>query len=160
MDFFVVVAVVGVALLLVELLLPTGGVLAALGAAGLVAAGVLALGEDSGYADYVGPGLIALGVLSLLTFVFVARKVIAAHRDMPVRTGSEELVGALAEARSTLDPQGQVWLEGALWGARLADGTGSVRMGDRVRVEAVDGLTLVVQPVEPSSQSPTEEGAS
>ena len=37
---------------------------------------------------------------------------IAAHRDQPVRTGTEELIGASAEARSTIDPEGQVWLAG------------------------------------------------
>ena len=160
MDFFVVVALLGVALLIVELLLPTGGVLAALGAAGLVAAGVLALGDDSSYADYVGPGLIALGILSLVTFFVVARKVLAAHREEPVRTGSEELVGALAEARSALDPEGQVWIEGALWRARLPSGVEPVRIGDRVTVEAVEGLTLVVRPAAATpSTGPAEEGA-
>ena len=159
-DFFVVVALVGIALLIAELLLPTGGVLAALGAAGLVGAGVLALGDDADYADYVGPGLIALGILSLVTFFVVARKVLAAHRDEPIRTGSEELVGALAEARSALDPEGQVWIEGALWRARLAGDVGPVRVGDRVTVEAVEGLTLVVRPVAATpSADPAEEGA-
>ena len=43
---------------------------------------------------------------------------IAAHRDEQVRTGSEEMVGSVAEARTTLDPEGQVWIEGALWRAR------------------------------------------
>lgn len=160
MDFFVVVALLGVALLFAELLLPTGGVLAALGAAGLVAAGVLALGDDSGWADYAGPGLIALGILSLIAFFVVARKVLVAHRDEPIRTGSEELVGAVAEAREALDPEGQVWIEGALWGARLAEGVGQVRMGDRVTVEAVEGLTLVVRPLAATpSTGPAEEGA-
>lgn len=160
MDFFIAVALVGIALLIAELLLPTGGVLAALGAAGLVGAGVLALGDDADYADYVGPGLIALGILSLITFFVVARKVLAAHRDEPIRTGSEELVGAFAEARSALDPEGQVWIEGALWGARLADGGGPVRVGDRVTVEAVEGLTLVVRPAAATpSTDPAEEGA-
>jgi membrane-bound serine protease (ClpP class) len=159
-DFFVVVALIAIGLLVTELMLPTGGVLAALGAAGLVVAGMLALGESAGYTDYVGPGLIALGVLSLVTFFVVARKVLAAHRDEPVRTGSEELIGADAEARSTLDPEGQVWIEGALWGARLADGVEPVRMGDRVTVEAVEGLTLVVRPAAATpSKDPAEEGA-
>ena len=40
MDTFVVVALIGFALLVAELLLPTGGVLAALGALGLIAGGV------------------------------------------------------------------------------------------------------------------------
>jgi len=160
MDVFVVVALVGLALLLTELLLPTGGALAALGAAGLVGAGVLALESDSGGADFVGPGLIALGVLSLATFFLVARKVLKAHRDEPVRTGAEELVGAVAEARSAIDPEGQVWIEGALWRARLAGGgAGPARLGDRVRVAAVDGLTLLVQP-EPPATGQAEEGAS
>jgi membrane-bound serine protease (ClpP class) len=159
MDAFVLVALIGIALLLAELLLPTGGMLAALGAAGLVVGGVLALGSDTDAADYVGPALIALGVLSFVSFFFVARKVLEAHRAGGVRTGAEELLGAVAEARTPLDPTGQVWLAGALWSARLADGAGSLRSGDRVRVEAVEGLTLVVRP-EPSSRGPSEQGAS
>ena len=39
MEAFVVVALIGFGLLLAELLLPTGGMLAAIGVAGLVAAG-------------------------------------------------------------------------------------------------------------------------
>jgi membrane-bound serine protease (ClpP class) len=157
-DFFVVLALIGIGLLLAELLLPTGGVLAALGAAGLVAGGVVALESDASNADFIGPALIALGLLSLVTFFVVARKVLEAHRDEPVRTGPEELVGALAEARSALDPEGQVWIEGALWRARVSDGGEPVRLGDRVRVDAVEGLTLMVRPEPPPGQA--EEGAS
>jgi membrane-bound serine protease (ClpP class) len=158
-DAFVIVALLGVVLLAAELLLPTGGVLAVLGAAGLVAGGVLALNEDSAASDYIGPGLITLGVLSIVTFFVVGRKVLAAHRDEPVRTGAEELVGALAEARTSIDPEGQVWIEGALWAARLAGGEGRADVGDRVRVEAIEGLTLLVRP-EPPSTGPAKEGAS
>jgi membrane-bound serine protease (ClpP class) len=158
MEAFVVIALIGVALLLAELLLPTGGVLAAIGCAGLVAGGVVALDSDSSAADYVGPALITLGVLSAITFYVVARKVYDAHRDQPVRTGSEELVGATGEARSTIDPEGRVWLEGTLWSARLAGAGAPARPGDRVTVEAVDGLTLVVRPQSPSA--PANEGGS
>lgn len=158
METFVVIALVALALLLAELLLPTGGVLAAVGAAGLVAAGVVALDSNSDGADVIGPALITLGILSGVTFYFVARKVIAAHRDQPVRTGSEELLGASAEARSTLDPDGQVWLEGALWRARLSSGETPARSGDRVTVEAIDGLTLVVRPQSPAAQATEGEG--
>jgi membrane-bound serine protease (ClpP class) len=159
MDVAIVIALVGVALLVAELLLTTGGVLAALGALGLVAGGVLALESDSSAADYVGPALIALGVLSLVAFYFITRKVVEAHRDQPVRTGTEELVGSVAEARSNLDPEGQVWVGGTIWSARLAGTETPVRLGDRVRVDAVDGLTLVVRP-EPTPAGKAEEGAS
>lgn len=160
MDVFVVIALVAVVLLLAELMLPTGGALAALGALGLIGAGVYALTaeSDSSAADWAGPALITLGVLCLVTSYVVGRKVLAAHREQPVRTGSEELIGASAEVRTSLDPEGQVWIEGALWRARLAGEAGPLRPGDRVTVEAVDGLTLVVR-----SGSPAEapaEGAS
>ncbi len=158
MDAFVIVALIGVVLLVVELLLPTGGVLAMLGALGMIVGGVIALDSDAEAAEYIGPALITLGLLSAVTFFFVARKVIAAHRDEPVRTGSEELIGATAEARTSLDPEGQVWIEGALWRARLVDGADEVRIGDRVTVEAVAGLTLMVRPQPPSAE-PAEEGA-
>ncbi len=158
MEAFVVIALAGFVLLLAELLLPTGGVLAALGAAGLIAAGVIALGSDSSAADYAGPGLITLGILSAVTFYVVARKVVEAHRDQPVRTGTEELMGASAEARTTIDPEGRVWLEGTLWAARLADRSDPAQPGDRVTVEAVDGLTLVVRPQPRSAQTNEGEG--
>ncbi len=158
MEAFVVIALIGFALLVAELLLPTGGLLAAVGAAGLVAGGIVALGSDSSAADIAGPGLITLGILSGVTFYFVARKVIAAHRDQPVRTGTEELIGAGAEARSAIDPEGKVWLEGTLWAARLAAGSSPARLGDRVTVEAVDGLTLVVRSQPQTAQ--TNEGGS
>jgi membrane-bound serine protease (ClpP class) len=157
MDVAAVLGLIGVSLLVGELLLSTGGVLAALGALGLVTGGIFALESDSGGADVVGPALIALGVLSVVAFYFITRKVIEAHRDQPVRTGAEELIGAVGEARGALDPKGQVWVGGTYWSARLADREAAVRLGDRVRVEAVEGLTLVVRP-EPQGGR-TAEGA-
>jgi|SRR5215203_2227469 len=158
MELFVLVAIIGFGLLAAELLLPTGGVLAVLGVAGLTVAGVIAFGSDSDAADYAGGALIALGILSGITFYFVTRKVWEAHRNDRVRTGSEELMGAAGEARSSIDPAGRVWLEGTLWNARLAEGASPVRRGDRVTVEAVDGLTLVVRP-EPQTAIQSSEGA-
>jgi membrane-bound ClpP family serine protease len=159
MDVFVVFALIGIALLLAELLLSAGGVLAALGAGALIAGGVLALTADSSSSasDWAGPALITLGVLSIASFYLVTRKVLAAHREPAGGGGHEELLGARGEARTALDPDGQVLLGGALWRARLAGGE-PLRPGDRVTVEAIDGLTLTVRPEAPSG-SPSEEGA-
>jgi membrane-bound serine protease (ClpP class) len=159
MEAFAIVALVGFVLFFVELLLPTGGILAAIGVAGLVAAGFVALDSNNSNGDAIGAALITLGILSAISFYFVTRKVISAHRDSPVRTGTEEMIGALAEARSTIDPEGQVWMQGTLWGARLAGPDAPVRPGDKVRVEAVDGLTLVVR-AEPKTAEQFKEGVS
>jgi membrane-bound serine protease (ClpP class) len=158
MEIVYVIAGIAVGVMLAELLLPTGGVLAVIGAAGLVAAGVIALGEDSEIGDYVGPGLITLGVLSAVTSVVVGRKVLSAHRDAPVRTGWEELVGAVGVVREPLDPTGQIFVEGALWQARASEET-AIGLGNRVRVKSVDGLTLEVEPAVESDPASVEKGA-
>jgi membrane-bound serine protease (ClpP class) len=89
-------------------------------------------------------------------------------RSRPVMTGWEELLGMTGEVRSGQVTQGpgtgQVFIDGALWRARLAPGSPPVNIGDHVRVEEVDGLTLVVRSSESgeaaSSESDTEtEGA-
>jgi membrane-bound serine protease (ClpP class) len=157
MEAFAIVALVGFFLLAIELLLPTGGLLAAIGVGGLIAAGVVALESNNSNGDAIGAALITLGILSAVSLYFVTRKVYAAHRDSPVRTGTEEMVGSVAEARSSIDPEGKVWMQGTLWSARLSSADAPVRQGDRVRIEAVDGLTLVVRP-EPKAAEQSKEG--
>jgi membrane-bound serine protease (ClpP class) len=154
MEAFVIISLIGIGLLAAELLLPTGGILAVFGIAGLVVGGILALGSDSGSADYVGAALITLAVLSAITFFFITRKVVRSTRLLPKRAGTEEMVGGEGEARSAIDPTGKVFMRGTLWSARLADGVGPVAFGDRVKVEAVDGLTLVVRPVSTPAEEP------
>lgn len=164
MEAFVVIALIGIGLLAAELLLPTGGLLALLGIIGLVVGGILALGSSDSAAEYIGGALITLAILSAISFFYITRKVIHTTKDLPKRAGTEEMVGGEAEARSTIDPTGKVFMRGTLWSARLAEGVGTVRFGDKVQVEAVDGLTLVVRPVAagaPQSQVGNKiEGAS
>jgi membrane-bound serine protease (ClpP class) len=154
MEAFVVIALIGIGLLAAELLLPTGGILALLGIAGLVVGGILAINSDSSSADWAGGALIAFAILSAISFFYITRKVVHTTRDLPPLAGTEEMVGAEAEARSGIDPTGTVFMRGTLWSARLGEGMTPVAFGDRVRVEAVDGLTLVVGPVAtPAQQS-------
>jgi len=63
-------------------------------------------------------------------------------RRRRAQVGVHTLVGTYGEALSALAPQGQVKIDGEIWEARAA---GGARMGDRVRVTAVDGLTLEVE---------------
>jgi membrane-bound serine protease (ClpP class) len=85
-------------------------------------------------------------VLSLATFFMITPKVVRAQRNEDVRTGWEDLIGELAEVRSPLDPAGDVWVGGALWKAHIAEGAESIEVGSKVRIDSVDGLTLVVSP--------------
>ena len=56
-------------------------------------------------------------------------------------TGVEAMIGQAAEVVQACRPAGMVQLRGELWEARCDDGADE---GDAVRVESLDGLTLVV----------------
>ncbi len=159
MEAFAIIALIGLGLLVAELLLPTGGVLAALGVVGLTVGGILALGSNDNAGAYIGAALITGGVLAGASFVYISRKVIRSTRDLPPLAGTEEMIGETAVARSAVDPDGKVFMRGTLWAARLAEGAGPIGPGDRVRVEAVDGLTLVVEPL-PTAAPATQQGGS
>jgi membrane-bound serine protease (ClpP class) len=64
-------------------------------------------------------------------------------RRYKVQTGSEGLVGAVAEVVETCDPEGRVRLRGEIWRAR-GQRSATATVGQLVEVTAVDGLTLEV----------------
>jgi membrane-bound serine protease (ClpP class) len=61
-----------------------------------------------------------------------------------VRVGAETLIGREAVVRQACRPLGQVGIRGEIWQARCDAGADR---GVSVRVAAIDGLTLVVEPV-------------
>jgi membrane-bound serine protease (ClpP class) len=130
-------------------------VLGLLGVGALVGAGFAWRDADH---DLPVAAIIVAGVILAGFVVFASRKALAAHRDEPVRTGSEELVGAVGEVRAPLDPEGQVFIQGALWRARAGGGT-EIGPGTRVRVTAVDGLTLEVEPANVGEPIESESAA-
>jgi membrane-bound serine protease (ClpP class) len=64
----------------------------------------------------------------------------------------------VGEVRAPLDPLGQVFVAGALWRAQAAGGE-QIGLGNRVRVRAVDGLTLEVEPAPDSEPASVQKGA-
>jgi membrane-bound serine protease (ClpP class) len=150
------IALLAVALILfiAEAHAPTT-VLGLLGVGALVGAGFA--WRDAGH-DLPVAAIVIAGVILAGFIVFASRKAIAAHRDEPVRTGSEEMIGAVAEVREPLDPEGQVFVFGALWRARTSAGE-PIGLGNRVRIKSVDGLTLDVEPVSDRDPATVEKGA-
>jgi membrane-bound serine protease (ClpP class) len=60
-----------------------------------------------------------------------------------VSTGAEGLVGMAGEVVERLDPEGGVKVRGELWRARSPQ---PAKIGEKVTVRGVDGLTLEVEP--------------
>jgi membrane-bound serine protease (ClpP class) len=160
----IVLILLGVGLLIAETQIPTGGLLGAPGVAALAAGGLLLYDTDSDAVGVSPPVVIALAIVVGALIVLVGRKVMTARKGV-IRSGPEHLIGLEGAVRKRIDPVGQVYVDGALWRARAADG-GTIEVPDRVRVEAVEGLTLTVAPSsgprseEPGGETSETEGAS
>jgi membrane-bound serine protease (ClpP class) len=63
-------------------------------------------------------------------------------RRRRAQVGAETLVGEMAEVVTRCAPLGQVRLQGEIWRARCEEGA---ERGERVRVTALEELTLVVE---------------
>lgn len=90
-----------------------------------------------------------VGVVSALIFFSVVMTVVLrALRGQSAEMG-QALLGRIGEVRSTLNPQGHVLVEGALWRARAIEWDGPVNTGTKVQVTGVDpeALILDVEPV-------------
>jgi membrane-bound serine protease (ClpP class) len=163
----VLLLVFGGVMIIAEAHLPTHGILGVIGVGSLIASGLLLYDTNSDAFEISAPVVILAGLLLGGGLAFVVQRAVAA-RKVPKRTGWEEMLGATGDVRQALDPVGQIFVGGALWRARLAEGEGGgppVPPGVRVRVESVDGLTLRVTPLEEaeppdSPVEPATEGVS
>jgi membrane-bound serine protease (ClpP class) len=94
---------------------------------------------------------IACGIAFGLITAFLARIAVQARHNK-VLTGPQALVGATGVAQQPLAPSGQILVHGELW---QAESDAPIHPGDPVRVNAVRGLTLLVEriPAQPRSSN-------
>lgn len=71
--------------------------------------------------------------------------------------GREWMVGEIGTARTAVDPDGIVVVRDAPWRARTNRAT-PIESGDEVRVAAIDGLLLEVEPLEGAARDHRERG--
>lgn len=89
--------------------------------------------------------IVSVALVTASFFAFAVGAALRAQRQKPT-TGLEGLVGARAQARSDLDPEGTVFLHGERWKARTEGDP--IKRGETVRVVATEGFELVVAPLE------------
>lgn len=99
------------------------------------------------------PGWVAGATTALaLAFWVVVMTTILRAQAGPEGVELDDLVGRPGIVRSVLNPEGHVYIDDALWRARL-DGTGRLKVGSPVQVVAVDGAVLVVAAFDPARRS-------
>jgi membrane protein implicated in regulation of membrane protease activity len=107
---------------------------------------VLTIGARSwvGLPGWAAAGIIAVWLIKdavMFPFVRIAYQASSSG-------GAAALVGARGTAQDALRPSGYVRISSELWRAELLSGARAVEPGDRIRVHAIRGLTLLVTPDE------------
>ena len=135
---------VGIALMAAEVFTPTFGVLGVGGAVAFIAGSVMLF--DSELPGYqVSMPLIAAVTVASAALVIIGLGSAMHARRLRVSTGREAMLGAEAVALEDFTERGFVRAFSENWQARAAQ---PVRKGARLRVTAIDGLVLTVEPQE------------
>jgi membrane-bound serine protease (ClpP class) len=121
------------------------GALAVAGAICFFLGGLLLFRPSGGAYEVSLPLLIGVSLSLALAMGLMVVKIVQVRRR-PVEVGVNTVVGAHGVVRR----DGYVFVNGELWRARTENGQ-TLRTGDPVEVEGVEGLELVVKPARPAT---------
>ncbi len=132
----------GIAFMLGEVFVPSFGALGIGGIIAFVIGSVMLL--DTGVPGYgvSVPLIVSFALLSAGFFMLVLGMAIKS-RQRPVVSGIEALMECIGEVPEDFDQQGWIRIHGELWKART---NSPLKRGQKVRVTALDGLILIVEP--------------
>lgn len=137
----ILLVLLGVVLLIIDAHVVTHGALTVSGLTSLIVGGLLLFhNAPSPYHTSV-PLVVSIAATLGALWAFALAKAVRVRRR-PVTIGPESIVGELGEVRR----DGLVFVRGELWRARTRSGE-PLLPGERVEVEAIDGLTLDVRPL-------------
>jgi len=80
---------------------------------------------------------VAFGLITIFLGTLAMRA-----RKLKPATGMDSLVGEVGVSRTAVDPEGTVFVHGEYWKARSGE---SISAGERVRVDKVEDLVLIVR---------------
>jgi membrane-bound serine protease (ClpP class) len=131
------------ALLAADLFTPSHGGLTVVGLVLLITGALNLFDSDQAPGAQVAGWSVALVGVSVSAFAGLGLVLALRAAQRPVTMGQESMVGRVAEVRKRLDPEGMVFVEGALWRAVAEDDV--IDVGELVEVTAVHELRLFVR---------------
>jgi membrane-bound serine protease (ClpP class) len=134
----------GIGLMIAEAFVPSFGVLGIGGISAFIFGSVILLNTDVPGLE-LSPVLITLFAISSAVLLLLVSGMVLKARRKPVVSGPEELIGASATALEDFRTHGRIWIHSESWLARTDK---PLLKGQQALVKAVDGLTLVVTPLE------------
>jgi membrane-bound serine protease (ClpP class) len=140
----------GLALMIAEAFMPSFGVLGIGGIAAFVLGATLLIDtEVPGFG--IPLAVIAAAALTSAALLALVGGMALRSRRSRVISGREEMIGALGEI---IDSEGWAFVHGERWRVRSSQ---PLATGQKVRVTAIDGLTLSVEPVDGEPKDRTKE---
>lgn len=135
----------GILFMIAEAFAPSFGALGIGGAIAFVVGSIMLIDtEVEGY-GVSWPVIITAGILGAVIFGGVATLALKARRRGVV-TGQEEMLNSVGEALESFKAEGRVRVHSEDWNARSSV---PVKRGQKVRVVAMDGLVLIIEPANP-----------
>jgi membrane-bound serine protease (ClpP class) len=102
---------------------------------------------------------IVAGVVGVVLFFVGAMPAVVRSRVSTSTIGRDQMVGAEGRARTAIDPEGVVVVDGAPWRARTNRAT-PIDAGAGIRVTRIEGLALEVEPLEGAARDYRDRGRS
>lgn len=137
----------GMGFMVGEMFMPSFGILGIGGGVAFVV-GSLILMETEVEAFQISLPLIISVTVVTAAFIFTLITLALRQRRKPVVSGREQMIGDVGEASADFSDNGTIHIHGEQWSARTER---PVRKGQRVKVRELDGLTLIVEPLEEQS---------
>ena len=135
--------VLGVILIIAEVFAPSFGVLGIGGVIALVSGSVILMDTDIPGYEISRNLIFSVAILSsamIIGIVYFANRA----RTQPIVSGREQMIGMTGIARGDIDKKGTVFVHSELWQASSSQ---LIMDGQPVRVTAISGLHLTVEPV-------------
>ncbi|MGA3174045.1 MAG: nodulation protein NfeD [Syntrophorhabdales bacterium] len=133
--------VLGIIFFVLELKVASYGLLSIAGVISIVIGSIMLIDLPASWLSLSWQSILGVAILTIIFFLGMISYALKAQLSK-VKTGREGLLGETGTARTDLAPSGKVFVHGELWDARSEE---PVAPGERVRVVAVDGMTLRVK---------------
>ncbi len=135
--------ILGIGFMVGEAFVPSFGALGIGGVIAFVFGSIILMDTDSEFYAISRPLIFAIALVSAAVFIGLATLVARSLRR-PVVSGREALIGGTAVATESFSGNGHVRAQGEVWQARS---TAPLARGQKVRITALDGLILLVEPM-------------
>ena len=134
----------GIIFMIAEIFAPSFGALGIGGVISFVIGSVILFDTGGSEIKVALPLIITVSAITAGFFLIAIRMVFTAHRK-PVVSGAEEMIGRIGEVVEDFNQKGRVRIHGEIW--QVISNT-PLKRGNRVKVIALDGLVLEVEPAE------------